>query len=235
MTNEELTAAFPECERIKREQVAPIVEQVMNEVESWREISWGVKKSCKELWPEPEYRTDAYNEWGHYFYGDWKTGQKDFDTWVKLLEDEYLQRTGERRTLDEACQLAADEWTRMIFGNHVQNNGDQSDAGGMAMVLGTLAKDKASRGIGSEVVEKFRTLCKEFYIGGCRVDEGKYGWRVNEPYCDYHPNSPLADLLLKAGVPEKSVGNICPWKTGISVDDRDHAVIVRGYQTERYI
>lgn len=27
MTNEELTAAFPECERIKREQVAPFVEQ----------------------------------------------------------------------------------------------------------------------------------------------------------------------------------------------------------------
>lgn len=33
MTNEELTAAFPECERIKREQVAPFVEQVFNEAD----------------------------------------------------------------------------------------------------------------------------------------------------------------------------------------------------------
>ena len=136
--------------------------------------------------------------------------------------------------MDEACQLAADEWARMIFGNHIQNNGDQSDAGGMVMVLGTLVKDKASRGIGQDTIEKFRKLCKEFYLGGC-IRQTKYGPHKDDPYCDYHPNSALADLLLEAGVPEDSVGNICPWKTGITVDERDHAVIVRGYQKERFI
>ena len=103
------------------------------------------------------------------------------------------------------------------------------------MVLGTLAKDKAKRGISSEVVERFRKLCKEYYLGGCRVDEDKYGWCKCEPYCDYHPNSALSDLLSDAGVSESSIGSICPWKTGITIDERDHAVIVRGYQTERYI
>lgn len=237
MTNEQLAAAFPECERIKKEQVVPFVEQVFNEVESWRQIGYKMELLCQELWPKPKgvkWEDPLRQEWNHYFYGDYENGQKNFDNWTKLLENEYLQRTGERRTMDEACKIAADEWTRMIFGNHIQNNGDQSDAGGMAMVLGTLVKDKASRGISSEVIEKFRKLCKEYYLGGCRCED-KYGWTKSEPYCDYHPNSALADLLLEAGVREDSVGNICPWKTGITVDERDHAVIVRGYQKERFI
>lgn len=122
----------------------------------------------------------------------------------------------------------------MIFGNHVQNNGDQSDAGGLAMVLGTLAKDKAKRDIDGETIEKFRTLCKDYYLGHC-LYEGEYGMHVMEPYCDYHPNTPLADLLLKAGVPKDKAENIAPWKTGIGIDKLDNSVIVRGYQKERYI
>jgi len=39
-TDEELMAAFPECDRIKREQAAPIVVQVMNEVDSWRKLRY---------------------------------------------------------------------------------------------------------------------------------------------------------------------------------------------------
>ena len=54
MTNEELTAAFPECERIKREQVAPFVEQVFNEVQSWRQIGYKIKGLCQQLWPKPQ-------------------------------------------------------------------------------------------------------------------------------------------------------------------------------------
>lgn len=38
-----------------------------------------------------------------------------------------------------------------------------------------------------------------------------------------------------SAVHDNSIGGICPWKTGITVDKRDHAVIVRGYQKERYI
>jgi hypothetical protein len=45
----------------------------------------------------------------------------------------------------------------------------------------------------------------------------------------------LDRLLEQAGVPNDSIGSICPWKTGITVDERDHTVIVRGYQKERYI
>lgn len=236
MTNKELIETFPECERIKREQVSPVMEQVMNEAESYRQVAWMMRNALAEkYWPKPsEFRSEAGQEWYHYFYGDYETRQKDFEKWTDLLEEEYLRRNGERHTLDEACQIAADEWTRMIFGNHVQNNGDQSNAGGMAMVLGTLAKDRAKSGIDGKTIERFRQLCKEYYLGGC-IYESEYGKNKETPYCDYHPNAPLADLLLKAGMPKDSVGCICPWKTGIIIDDREHSVIVRGYQTENYL
>ena len=238
MTNEELVAAFPECEHIKREHVAPLVERVFAECKTYREIHSVVWYYLTDLWPKPKgvkWDDPIRQEWSDYIVGNYKTDMRPIPEWTKRLEDEFFARNGELHTLEEACQLAADEWARMIFGNHVQNNGDKSDAGGMAMVLGTLAKDKASRGIDSKVVEKFRELCKEFYLSGCRVDEDKYGWRKDEPYCDYHPNESLSNLLLKAGVPEKSIGSICPWKTGITINERDHSVRIGGYQTERFI
>lgn len=237
MTNEELVAAFPECERIKREQVAPLVERVFAECKTYREIHSVVWYYLTDLWPEPKgvkWDDPIRMEWSDYIVGNYKTNVKPLPDWTKRLEDEFFARNGELHTLEEACQIAADEWARMIFGNHVQNNGDKSDAGGMAMVLGTLAKDKASRGIDSKVVEKFRTLCKEFYLGGC-ICEDEYGKHKSEPYCDYHPNTPLAELLLKAGVPEERIGSICPWKTGININERDHSVRIGGYQTERFI
>ena len=237
MTNEELTAAFPECERIKREQVAPLVERVFAECKTYREIHSVVWYYCTDLWPEPKgvkWEDPIHQEWSDYIVGNYKTNVNPLPDWTKLLEDEFFARNGELHTMDEACQIAADEWTRMIFGTHIQDNGDTSEAGGWSMMLGTLVKDKASRGINNKTIEKFRTLCKDFYLGGC-VRQTKYGPHKDEPYCDHHPNSALADLLLEAGVPEDSVGNICPWKTGISVDERDHAVIVRGYQRENYI
>ena len=228
MTDEELITAFPECYHIRRKQAAPILTQVMNEVDSWRKIRYTIQARLqKQFWPEPDHDSAEYKEWQKYFYG-WSDNR--FEKWATLVEWEFVYRHGQRHTMDEACQIAADEWTRMIFGNHIQDNGDHSDTGGLTMALGTLAKYKAKRGIRSEVVEKFRKLCKQLYLRAYKDD-----WRINAPYCDYGPNPALADLLKEAGVPEQSVGIICPWKTGIWIDERDHAVIISGYQKERYL
>jgi len=54
-------------------------------------------------------------------------------------------------------------------------------------------------------------------------------------YDEIEPIPLTSEILEQAGVPSSSIGSICPWKTGITVDERDHAVIVRGYQKERYI
>ena len=123
----------------------------------------------------------------------------------------------------------------MIFGNHVQNNGDQSDAGGLAMVLGTLAKDKASRGYGKDVIDKFRSLMADHYRGGCRWKSESGTEYRDEPDVDYNPSPSLFGLLVKAGCKEDDANNMCPWKTGITINQRDNSVCIHGYQTARYI
>ena len=230
MTTEELIQAFPECEKIKREDIAECITKAMTEERFYAEASDKVCRKANELWPYQRGLKDDDPErvaYMAYFYGDIRNGvEAPFEKWQETFKTEFI---------DEACQTAADEWARMIFGNHVQNNGDQSDAGGMAMVLGTLAKDKASSGISSDTIEKFRKLCKEYYLGGCRYKEDKYGWMESTPHCDYGPNGALSLLLDQAGVPHDRFGSICPWKTGITINHRDNSVCIHGYQTARYI
>lgn len=240
MTNEELIQAFPECEKVKRDDMCQCIIEAIEQEKFYCEASSKVYKKAHDLWPyNREWRDDKnpeYEAYKLYFWGDRHDIKSPFDEWLRgKFEEEFIARHGQVHTFEEACQLAADEWTRMIFGAHMQNNGDQSDAGGMSMILGTLAKEHAKEGVDSEVIEKFRKLCRDYYIGGCRAEEDKYGWRKEEPYCDYHPNGALAALLLEAGVPTDKVGNIAPWKTGITINERDNSVRIGGYQTERFI
>ena len=239
MTTEELIRAFPECEKINREDIAECITKAITEERFYAEASDKVYRKANELWPylrglkvdDPE--RVAYMA---YFYGDIMEGvEAPFNKWLETFEAEFVAQHGQVRTFDEACQAAADEWARMIFCNHVQNTGDQADAGGLAMVLGTLAKSKASSGISSDTIEKFRKLCKEYYLGGCRYKVDKYGWMESIPHCDYGPNDALGRLLDQAGVPHDHFGSICSWKTGITINQRDNSVCVRGYRTARYM
>lgn len=231
MTNEEIINAFPECERIKKADVAECISKVFDEVKFYREVDYYIRRHCFKFWPEPtNYSTEYAKEHGNYFYGDYDNKDFRFRNWIKQIEQEFIQRNGQHRTFDEACQLAGDEWARMIFGNHIQNNGDQSDAGGIAMVLGTLAKDKAKSGYDSEVINKFRSLIADEYR---KHGHNDHYWSA--PYCDYHPNETLGNALIEAGCDEHDVGSMCPWKTGITIDDRDGSVCIRGYRTEKYL
>lgn len=237
MTNEELIRAYPydKVGYIKVQQVTHIVNKVFDECKCYREIRGMVIDFCLGFWPEPKHAKwddPIYQEWSHYFWGDYEKNQHDFDNWLKKMQDEFLLRNGARHTLVEACQLAADEWTRMIFGVHIQDNGDKSESGFFGMMLATIVKDKAAKKATPEIIEKFRSLCRDYYLSGCIYEPTNHRC---EPYCDYHPNSPLADLLIKAGMKADDIGFLCPVKTGILIDDRDYTVVVRGYQTERYI
>ena len=238
MTNEELIQAFPENGgRMKIQQVKFITDKVFEECKTYREIRKMVLDYSLRFWPEPKdvkWDHPAYREWSDYFWGNYNTGQHVFNDWIGKLQDEFIRRNGSRRSFGEACQIAADEWTRMILYDHIQDNGDQSESGGWLMILGTLVKDRAAKGITEKTIEKFRKLMADYYRSGCLYKTDKYTHEA-EPYCDYHPNSPLANLLIKAGVPENSVGNICPWKTGIYIDKRDGTVVVRRYQKETYL
>lgn len=238
MTNEELIQAFPECEKIKREQIAECVTKAMTEEKFYREAADKIYRKAHELYPIPggRYNKDypGHAEYWLYFSGDYpKTSP--FKQWLEKFETEFIALHGQVRTFDEACQTAADEWARMIFGNHIQNNGDESDAGGYTMVLGTLIKDKAKGGYGKDVIDKFRSLMADHYRGGCRwTSESGTEYR-DEPYVDYHPSPSLRGLLVKAGCKEKDAEHMCPWKTGITIDKCDNSVCVHGYRTARYL
>ena len=242
MTNEELIQAFPECEKIKREDIAECIIKAMDEEKFCSEATNKVYRKAHELYPtykgpydENNAEQNAYRE---YFYGIYEKGiESPFRSWLEVMEREFIARHGEVHTFDEACQIAADEWMRMIFGAHFQDNGDKSSAGGLAMMLGTALKQDARKDYGDDVVEKARTLMKEFYLADCILedDEDKDRKYSQPPYCDYGPNTALFNILVKAGVSERDANNICPWKTGITIDKKDNSVVVRGYQTARYL
>lgn len=239
MTTEELIQAFPECEKIKRGDIAECITKAMTEERFYAEASDKIYHKAHELWPYQRGLKDDDPEhvaYSAYFWGDILKGVvSPFKEWQQTFEREFIAQHGQVRTFDEACQTAADEWVRMIFGNHVQNNGDQSDAGGLAMVLGTLSKDKASSGYGKDVIDNFRSLMADHYRGGCRWKSESGREYRDEPDVDYIPSASLFGLLVKAGCKEDDANNMCPWKTGITINQRDNSVCVRGYQTARYM
>ena len=239
MTNEELIQLFPECERIKREDIA---ECIIDAMENERFYSKAVDKiydKAHELFPycggcydEDNPEQNAYRD---YFQGDWRNGRKSpFGGFLSTFEQEFIARHGLVHTKEEACRMVADKWVEMIFGNHLQDNGDGTSSGAFGMVLGTLAKDKAREGYGEDVVNKVHELIEAFYMNDCVIDGGRFKF-PHPLYCDYHPDQNLFDILVKSGVSESDAGNICPWKTGIEIDKKDNSVCVRGYRTMTYM
>jgi len=238
MTIEELIQEFPECEKIKREDIAEFITKAMTDEKFYEEATEKIWEKAHELWPnEQELEREDPKRVAHrlYFYGDYSGNESILHKWLTTFETEFITTHGQVHTFDEACQIVADEWTSMIFGNHLQDNGDQSEAGFLGMMLGTLAKDKARSGLGNEIVEKFRTLCKDYYLGGCIYVDEKFGKMKLVPYSDYGPNSALGWLLEQAGVPHDRIGNIAPWKTGITINKRDNSACVGSYQKQKYL
>lgn len=240
MTVEELIQTFPECDKIKREDMAECITKAMKEERFYNEASDKIYRKAHELYPIPGGRYEknypGQKEYWLYFSGNFYEGiESPFRNWIKNFETEFIAQHGQVRSFNEACQTAADEWARMIFGNHVQNNGDQSQAGGLAMAIGTLVKDKAKGGYGKDVIDTFRSLMAEHYRGGCRWKSESGTEYRDEPDVDYNPSPSLFGLLVKAGCKEEDANYMCPWKTGITIDWRDNSVCVRGYQTVRYL
>lgn len=233
-TNEELLALMPEHERVDREYIKGAIDFIMEKMPCYQDIDGYIKQCCSKTFPYPtneQFRNrDAYvDEYRNYFY------ETPYYKFRNCVQSEFLNRRGVRRSWEDACQIAANKWIDMIFGAHIQDNGDCTGHSDMAMMLGTLVKEKAMDGCGDNVPDKARELLYQYYLGGCiyKSDDG-HEFKC-EPYSDYGPNSPLYDILVKAGVDEKDAGSITPWKTGIEIDENDNAVILIGYQKRTYL
>lgn len=174
------------------------------------------------------------------------------------LEYAWVEKNGKANTNEEAAKKAADKWCEVIFGNHIQDNGAmyEDHAGGfMACALGTLLADKAKESITKEMVTKAHELFEGYYLHQMHyrdtddekdmdwlrktlpTDGQDFEWRYgfHDLYCDYGPGWPMYMILLHAGIPEKNIDSICPWKTGINIRKEDNAVMYNTYQHQEEI
>lgn len=164
------------------------------------------------------------------------------------LSDEWIRIHGKTHTLDEAATIAANKWGELLFNFHLQDNGALDEEHSFnASMLATYLSERAKKEISYDVKKKVINLFKEYYkhyvIGDndwCKKNlpdpKGRFDWNImGQPYCDYHPNYYLYLILLNGGVDEKTIDNICPWKTGIDIRFIDNGVLYRTYQKKEEI
>lgn len=239
MTSEELIQAFPECEKVKRDDMRQCIIEAMEQERFYSQAVDKIYRKAQELFPycggcydEDNPEQNAYRA---YFQGDWKNGwESPFGGFLETFEQEFIARHGLVHTKEEACRIAADKWVDMIFGHHAQDNGDDSSSGAVGMMLGTMVKEEARERYGEDVVSKAHELIEKFYMNDCIIEGGIF--KFPHPLsCDYSPDQNLFDILVEAGVSERDAAYICPWKTLIVIDKKDNSVCLRGYRTARYI
>lgn len=245
MTNEEIISQFPECEYLKKEDIIECVNKLFDDVKFYRKIYNYVMDTCKKVYPEPEYdrinrnNNDGWKIWNDYFYG---SGYDDswhyvnpFGDWIKLIEEEFISRNGKIHEFKEACKIAADKWCELLFGWHMQNNGALDEEHSFNMcALGTILAEDSKKNISEKVKIKAHKLIEEYYLDGCLWKHDGVKTYV-ELSCDYGPNVPLYELLVKAGIKRNDASNICPWKTSISIDNKDNCVLYHTYQHMDYL
>jgi len=216
--------------------------------DTYEKINWNLgREEVKETF---EYKAWMRHSEIDTIWSDCKRMNGIEKTWVNL--------NGQVHTDEEAATIAADKWCELIFGWHLQDNGaiNEDHAGGFyACALGTVLANDSKQGISDEVKEKAHGYFKDYYLHSIHYDKSdgvkdiewankmfpddeegdhKFDWKYGFGYlglsCDYGPSTPLYLILVHAGVPKRDAGNICPWKTSISIRSLDNAVQYHTYR-----
>lgn len=239
---EELIIDCPRNDKVDINKIREMLESIFDNCKYYQEISDYFNTYIRECFLPDEYEWNSpeYDEYWKYVHGinDEVLRVISFYRWVKFVEEDFLLVKGKRRTFKEACELAADEWCKRLFGNHFQDNGALNEEHSFMMCgLGTWLKSKAQESITEEMIENTRKNLYKYFENHCEYRSKEYPEWVHhiQLYSDYGPNSPLYDILYESGIPENEIGSICPWKTGIEVDETDNSVIISGYQKRDYI
>lgn len=210
----------------------------------YEKINWDLgREAAKET---PEYKAWVRHSDLSSIWYDCRRRNKVSEKWVEV--------NGKAHTADEAAKIAADKWCELIFGWHLQDNGalNESHGGGFpACALATVLANDSKEELTEEMKVKAHELFTEYYKRLIHFNEtadmddinwlktalkskdGEFDWTYGfsyDLYCDYDPSWALYLILENAGIPERHIRNICPWKTGISIRTEDNAVMYKTYQ-----
>lgn len=228
---------FPECVRVKTSDVADDIIKIFNEAPDYQCLRKNIAAVWQKYFPKPtqEQWLKADGTDDDKYCREFINYEHEIFEWMKTVNDLYVGLNGPRRTYDEACEIAADEWMKKIFNIGLQDNGDYSGHSDNAIMLGSMLKLSAQERVSDKTKENVRNEFVKYYKQHCIHTDSK-GFRLYcEPSCDYGPNVPLYDILKNGGVEDKDIRSICPWKTSIYIDEKDNAVVICGYQKEQYI
>jgi hypothetical protein len=102
----------------------------------------------------------------------------------------------QKRTYKEAVELTVNWWAEKSFETLLnQNNGDNSEAGGIGFILSNMLLMSAREKNTPEKIEKFKNELTNLLLEA----EGK-GRYNNELDVDYHPNKLLSNACELSGV-----------------------------------
>lgn len=212
--------------------------------DTYEKINWNLDRNAVK-------ETDEYKAWRRHgdVSGVWYKCRYDCN-----LSKNWVEVNGKAHTAEDAAKIAADKWCELLFGWHLQDNGalNESHGGGFpACALATILANDAKADITDEMKQKAHELFQEYYKRLIHFGEtydmddiewlkttlksknNEYDWKYGfnlDMYCDYDPSWALYLILENAGIPERKIHSICPWKTSISIRPEDYAVMYRTYQ-----
>lgn len=105
--------------------------------------------------------------------------------------------SNEKRTYEEAVEITIKWWLEKSFETLLnQNNGDDSEHGGMSFMLMNMVSAKAQERNTPEMIDKFKSKLTEILLS----KKGEHGIYGNQLDVDYHPNKILHDACNFSGV-----------------------------------
>lgn len=210
-------------------------------------VNWSLSREELE-------KTEEYRRWKRFY----DLRKAFYDAFNDLsLDEKWVSVNGKRYDNDKAAMKAAEKWCELLFEWHLQDNGALNEESSFsACALATVLGEEAKKNIPDHVKNTVKELMYEYYLRKLHYDKThdhddikwlceklpdnasdkrlfNWNWEYYEfgadMYCDYYPSNPIRLILINAGVEEKYVDSICPWKTGIEIRAVDNAVIYSVY------
>lgn len=130
----------------------------------------------------------------------------------------------ESQTYEEAVIKMVLFWSEKIQQPINQNNGDDSENGGMSFMLMNMAANGAQKSITPDKIKVFEKSLTERLM----AIESKSNWEKALDV-DYHPNRLLAESATEAGI---DLG-VFPCKTYTCIQEGNKVIGAMGYHGER--